>query len=919
HRSIRDRRFNYLAIGSLVYIVCIRIIPIYFHIPKFLFEFNLFNPVNYANNNLFASLGDYILNILVVARVLYLIIIYIKTNKIVFNPIKTSIPILFFFLKVLVLTFILKGIVSLIIDSSISVDINKHNLNSLSVVLLGTIALTVYTYILFADLVNMYIYKSTVYANNKLVLLCCMAVQFCLLYFVIHISWIYALCIIVFVLIHDWIFYSKSLSNSQKKSFVIPVICAILVGLVIYDNNTHKENELKKLMAESLMNSTDFRIEQILPEIDKKIGNDVKISEFLWSKELLQKYLKSRYFSGYMNRYDLNIYISDSTQNVLLSTIDTIYNRQSYKIAKTNFVKTNISLPIIGYIGKYEVGGRYIYIAIQKKNFEVENVLYEILSEVNYTKESENEFYSWAIYKHGKLFNSHGLFNYPIYIDAIKGNLVENENIKLLGWIHTLFNEKSDLNIILSKESDSVSKPVSYIGFFITFFILFFLGIMFLELSIKLREVKSEVEKIIQVREGYVQLESLNELVNPISEIYQTDLNIFDGAGNLIYSSQPRIFESGIMSSKINENSIRNFYILGMSQLIQNEHLGKLEYLSAYTPLMVDNKLIGYLNLPYFTKQAELSEAIKTNLISLITPYTFIFILIGILSWFITSSFVRRLNFIREKISNTVLGKKNPKIKWHSKDEIGDLVKQYNVMVDKLAKSAETLAKNERNEAWREMAKQIAHEIKNPLTPMKLNLQLLQRANNDNHPNKDEIMSKVNRVLIEQIDALANLATEFSNFAKMPESKNEIINICSIIDDMATLFISDEKVTINYNSSKEEYYIKADSQEIKRVLTNLIKNAIQAIPEDRDGVIDIAVNAIEDKMLQITIKDNGQGIEDELKDKIFVPNFSTKNSGMGLGLAMVKKIIEQNNGEIRFESVIDEGTTFYITLPLVTV
>jgi nitrogen fixation/metabolism regulation signal transduction histidine kinase len=238
-------------------------------------------------------------------------------------------------------------------------------------------------------------------------------------------------------------------------------------------------------------------------------------------------------------------------------------------------------------------------------------------------------------------------------------------------------------------------------------------------------------------------------------------------------------------------------------------------------------------------------------------------------------------------------------------------------MVDTLAQSADTLAQNERNEAWREMAKQIAHEIKNPLTPMKLNLQQLQKAYQDNHPKKEEIMAKVSRVLVEQIDALATLATEFSNFAKMPESKREVINVCELLDDIKTLFGSDENTSIVYIKNSEDIYINADADEIKRVFTNLIKNAIQAIPENKNGLIEIASSANKNQhMALITVKDNGDGIPKELEDKIFVPNFSTKNSGMGLGLAMVKKIIENNGGSIRYESKVNEGTIFYIELPL---
>jgi two-component system nitrogen regulation sensor histidine kinase NtrY len=994
--AIQNKKGEFLLVCFFSYIIFFRLIPISIQSPQLLYELGIFNPLYYANNNLFSSLGDYILNILVCSRTLYLSLKYINQHQIITKRYKSIFNIIFFFIKICVLSIVTKGIISLIIDSSISIDISKHSLNQYSIILLCTIAFTSILYFLFADLLNILKNNRILIVNNPLISLLYLIIGFGLLIFVFKWSYIYALCLLTLIVFYDWLFHSKKFNKSQKNSFIIPVIAAFLTGLIIYDNNIHKENEIKKLFAQSLIDNSDYRIEQILPEIDKKINNDVKLNEFLWSKEVIQKYLKNRYFSGYMSKYDVNVYLTNNHIESLNQSIDTLYHAQSFKIDKTNFVKTNVSSPIMGYLGKYTRDSVNIYVVLQPKNYDTENGLYEILSEINYSKENENEFYSWASYKQGKLFNSHGVFNYPIYLTQIENKVKENENTHIDEWTHVLYKEKNGLSVLISKESDSWSKPISYIGFSITFFILFFLVLILINLSIiylkylyqrisnhqkfdsiysqelknnyitgglnlslisvriqltigavivitllvtifvnqtnitkiynknqieklniKLKDVKLETEKYIKIKDGFIQTEQLEEQINPIIEIYHTDINIFDAAGSLIYSSQPRIFESGIMSSKINENTIKSIYINGSSHLIQNEHLGKLEYLSAYTPLVVNDRFIGYLNIPYFAKQAELTEAIKTNLISLITPYTFIFIVIGILSWLITSSFVRRLNVIREKISTTVLGKKNTKINWHTPDEIGDLVNQYNIMVDTLAQSADTLAQNERNEAWREMAKQIAHEIKNPLTPMKLNLQQLQKAYQDNHPKKEEIMAKVSRVLVEQIDALANLATEFSNFAKMPESKREIINVCALLDDIKTLFDSDENINIKYIKNTEDIYIFADADEIKRVFTNLIKNAIQAIPEDRKGIIEIS--SLTNKNLnlaEITVKDNGDGIPKELEDKIFVPNFSTKNSGMGLGLAMVKKIIENNGGAIRYESKLNTGTIFYIELPL---
>ena len=234
------------------------------------------------------------------------------------------------------------------------------------------------------------------------------------------------------------------------------------------------------------------------------------------------------------------------------------------------------------------------------------------------------------------------------------------------------------------------------------------------------------------------------------------------------------------------------------------------------------------------------------------------------------------------------------------------------------ADSAEKLAKSEREGAWREMAKQIAHEIKNPLTPMKLSIQHLQRSWSSEKDNLDEIFDRVTGVLVEQIDSLSTLATEFSAFAKMPESKFQELNIYQILQSIVNLYVETPGVTIEYTVSKEidkEVLINFDKDRLLRIFNNLIKNSIQAIPEDRDGMIEVALQSDNEKVI-VTVTDNGVGISEAEQSKIFLPNFSTKSSGMGLGLAIVRKIIEGTGGSIGFNSEEGKGTIFTVIFPL---
>ena len=231
-----------------------------------------------------------------------------------------------------------------------------------------------------------------------------------------------------------------------------------------------------------------------------------------------------------------------------------------------------------------------------------------------------------------------------------------------------------------------------------------------------------------------------------------------------------------------------------------------------------------------------------------------------------------------------------------------------------MEKSAELLGKSEREGAWREMAKQVAHEIKNPLTPMKLSIQHLQRALNDNAEDVKELTQKISIRLIEQIDNLSNIATAFSDFAKMPQGNFDVINIEPILNSAVELFRESENVEINLNYASKEYFVNGDKEQLMRVFINVIKNATQAIPENKNGIIDINIEEKNDDFI-ISFKDNGVGIPIEKREHIFEPNFTTKNSGTGLGLAISKNIIERMNGKIWFDSVVDEYSIFYIELP----
>ncbi len=439
------------------------------------------------------------------------------------------------------------------------------------------------------------------------------------------------------------------------------------------------------------------------------------------------------------------------------------------------------------------------------------------------------------------------------------------------------------------------------------------------DLHEKIKSISEEIEnRLISVNTITPDLQQwlFTELYN-LSNVFQTDINIYDLNGGLIASSRPEIFRKAITSEKM--NALAFYQLSERSQLsfLQPEKIGKLSYLSVYEPIENDRgDYLGYLNLPYFTRQDELKQGISTFIVAFINLYLILFLASVIMAIFLSNKITLPLSLIRKKLKGIQLGKKNEQINYVAEDEIGALVKEYNHKVVELAESAELLARSERESAWREMAKQVAHEIKNPLTPMKLNIQYLQRAKEEGNEHYDDFFDRVTRNLIEQIDTLSGIATEFSNFAQIPKARNEVFNLVEVLQNVVLLFEPNENLHFSLETDHlSEVLIFADKEQLSRAFLNLVKNGIQAIRPGWPGEISITVHKIQSVAL-ISISDNGTGISKDAEDHLFEPNFTTKTSGMGLGLSIVRNIITNFNGKIWHETSETEGTVFYVEIPL---
>lgn len=410
--------------------------------------------------------------------------------------------------------------------------------------------------------------------------------------------------------------------------------------------------------------------------------------------------------------------------------------------------------------------------------------------------------------------------------------------------------------------------------------------------------------------------DDLDNMVHRVAEIHGTDINFYDLEGNIVVSSNQIVYSKGILSKKMNPQAYYNLNNKNLIQYINEEQMGSVSYQSIYSPVRDgDGNAYAYLNIPSFDSQLELKREISNFLVTIINLNAFIFLIAGAIALFITNRITSSFTLISNKMRAINLGKTNEEIPWHRNDEIGGLVTEYNKMLNKLEGSAAQLAKSEREGAWREMARQVAHEIKNPLTPMKLSIQYLQKAIDNNSPNVKEMTSGVAKTLVEQIDHLSKIAADFSQFANIGNPRSEVFDVHEMLHSLASLYMATENLEFEWHPVPQRVILFADKTQLNRLFTNLLQNAVEASDTKEHKKI-VMSEELQDGFIIIKIADNGDGIPLQVQEKIFTPNFTTKTSGTGLGLAMSRNIIEQAKGELWFETKEHEGSVFFVKIPL---
>ena len=597
----------------------------------------------------------------------------------------------------------------------------------------------------------------------------------------------------------------------------------------------------------------------------------------------------------------------------------------------------------------------------------------ELLMDDRYISRIDLRNFSYARYEGGKLYSRAGEFYYD---NVLSQDFVQDMRLRSFeknGYTHTVLKVSSDLTIIVSTASRNIWMFITSFSFLFLLFIAISVIGLFIgsaihgkfkpQLSYRVRiqsailtilvvtliisgffsfifinavfekgsknELISKVHSvIIELESKFPELTSFDQVDNDIltnylvrfSDVFFSDIMLFNLDGKVIASSRDQIFDEGLVAPLMDPKAYDALNVHPGSIFLHKEKIGKQEYYSVYILYLGKNEqVIGYLNLPYFVRQHELRAELGNFLKTFLNVFVVLLLIAGGIGFILSSIVTRPMDTISKYLSSVKLGVPNKKINWNRNDELGQLIVQYNNMIDQLEESAHRLKASERESAWREMALQIAHEIKNPLTPMRLSVQYLSRLWKEHPADFDQKLERFSQTLVEQIDTLTAIAGSFGDFAKLPDPQPIKIDLNDFITRTALLYGNEqENLSIETVHYQEPVHIFVDKNQLTLLVNNLLTNAIEAIPELRGGLIRLIVE-VEDGNAILKVEDNGTGISDDQLNNIFMPHFTTKTKGSGLGLALVKRIVQLNSGTISFNSIPTEGTTFIVSFRRVDV
>jgi len=770
----------------------------------------------------------------------------------------------------------------------------------------------------------------------------------------------------------------ETLSRGLSSTLALIVLAGTMTFQLKTAERQHRENEMI-LLAQDIADERDFEFETDFSAIEPLISNDSLVrlwaSTGMVSDDSLLAYIDRTYFTERIRRFDAVATACHQYQELVLEPDNIVVDCNSHFEAivaarphrKISERLTNVDFP----------SPESYYMAVF--DFTVDSVTTHLYLEFIETSvwdkintpsifiDEDNLFintlkkYSFACYHDNILVYKNGTFLYPNF----RSDMAEGGFFNGRRFMHYGLTRDGYKSMVVSCERSGIMRDIAPFSYLLIILTLIFILVFKLSLGSKPTRPTDSLQYRMQtaimitlfvslmaigpvsavfIRNGYERTSNdmlfkntrsimtslqreispdlttvgaaIDNLLEDYSIIFSADVNLYDTTGALISTSRHDIFDLGLVAPQINAEAYNNIHLNKRLYYYHRESVGDRTFPVAYIPLSDENgNAFAYLSLPNYSIQSELDKDIVSFMFSYVNIVLLFMGLSVIVVLFLSRRITKPLKLIQERMKEVRIDKANQPIEWKSRDEIGQLVQQYNKLVAELEKSAGALARSERETAWRDMARQVAHEIKNPLTPMRLSIQFLQRAWQENNPDIEQQFNKTSTLLIEQIDSLSAIASAFSDYAKLPQNTFEHFNLAFLVRNTATLYDNNTNITFDYNFSADaEFGITSDRNNLGRALGNIIKNAVQAIGDKPNGTIAIRIER-KGKKYEISVTDNGCGIDEDKKKSVFLPNFTTKSSGMGVGLSITRNIIESLGGTISFESEVNQGTTFRLLVP----
>lgn len=765
----------------------------------------------------------------------------------------------------------------------------------------------------------------------------------------------YALLVLSVLFVENFIAYAEQIRVAQqKKDYAVALA---------NEHDYVAETFLSKVYADT---RSDETLRSLMLQSENK---DVAINN----------YLQKKYFSGFLKQYELECTVCQTDEDVQspnhLANCDRYFgsmlSASGKSISDTNYYFVNSQDGNITYFDSIRFvlpGGvtSKLYIELHSNTNTQDYGYPAILMEQQLPSQNTLDFSS-AKYKNGHLISKKGRTPYSQLLElsdtAEFSTIVDTRHhvehlayrindqfsvvvssrtlqwndyfiwfpyIFMLFFVLLLIFDKCYYGIdIATKQSLSSKIEHTVEGLLIVSFILIgIFGVIFIKsrndrqqryfLEEKMQAIAAEFTAVYKdySQIGTYEKEGVVSMLTTLANVHSTDINIYDVQGNLYASSRPEIFNYRLVTEKLSPSAYNYLVCKNHSTISTRESVGNLSFISSYKSITnTQNHIIGFLNLPNFNKQDSLTQQFAGLIMAILNLLVIILFFATAISMFIAKRITDPLVVLQNKMKHVQVGSDNEKIDTNVPEELVGLVGNYNHMLEQLSDSAENLAKAERESAWREMARQIAHEIKNPLTPMKLSIQLLNRSWDEKDEKFEMRLKSISKTVIEQIDSLAETATSFSDFAKLSKVTLEPFAINDILLNCVTLFGQEDNVTITADIPEEPIIVVADKEKSMRLFNNILKNAIQAIPSEREGRVSVQLTQ-ENQYAVVAVHDNGRGISEEARQHIFELHFTTKSTGSGFGLAICKTIVDSCHGFIWFESVPEEGTTFFVKLPM---